>query len=184
MPGVAPPAPATRADIDRMQGEIAQTPRFVTGNTLTVDSLLAGFPANASRRGMYARVSDYGGYVDRVLRCDYFADLDYHQWVPVLAEYGRAMPLVGDLTLFPLKSPTSVVLTGTLPLGVTRNITLSTLNGRPGEIKEIKAGLTSLLGSLNIAGSGLGSAVSLALGGYQRYVLDSSSGTLTWVRMM
>lgn len=150
MPGVVSPSLISRAELIQMQDAIAQMPRFIASEILTVDNLLVTYPANKARRGMYARVSDYGGYVDRVLRCDYFADLDYHQWVPVLAEYGRAIPLIGDMTLLPLKSPTSVVFTGTLPLGVTRSVTLSTTNGRPGEVKEIKAGLTSLLGTLNI----------------------------------
>ncbi len=184
MPGVVPPPSISRAEFAQMQEAIAQTPRFIAPDILTVDTLLVTYPANQARRGMYARVSDYGGYVDRVLRCDYFADLDYHQWVPVLAEYGRAIQLTGDMTLLPLKSPTSVVLTGTLPLGVTRNVTLSTANGRPGEVKEIKAGLTSLLGTLNIAGTGLGSTISLALGGYQKYALDSSGGALAWLRLL
>lgn len=164
--------------------QLATTPQFVAATMMTVDELLAGYPANAARRGKYARVSDYAGYVDRVLRCDYFADLDYHQWVPVLAEYGRSLAVTGDLTLFPLKSPTSVLLTGTLPLNTTRNVTLSTANGRPGEMKEIRAGLTQLAGTLNILGTGLGSAIALGLGGYLKFVLDSSGGSLAWIRMV
>lgn len=180
--GLQPPMTAEQAAA--IQAQLAATPQFVDPGVMTVDQLLATYPAAASYRGKYARVSDYAGYVDRVLRCDYFADLAYHQWVPVLAEFGRQMPLTGDMTLLPLKSPSSIVLTGTLPLGVTRSVTLSTANGRPGEVKEIKAGLTQLLGALNILGTGLGSGVSLALGGYQRYVLDSSGGALAWLRML
>lgn len=177
---------AAKADQSALDQLALTSPRFVTpaGSMLTVDQLLADYPASAARRGMYARVSDYGGYVDRVLRCDFFSDVGYYQWTPTLPEYGRSMPITGDMTLWPLKSPTSIILTGTIPTATTRRVTLETTNGRPGEIKEIKAGLTSLLGTLNILGTGLGSGVSLLLGGYQKFVLDSSGGALAWVRMV
>lgn len=157
--------------------------QFVSPATMTVDDLIANFPANATNRGKYARVSDYAGYVDRILRCDYDSGGLYF-WTPTQNEYGRSMAVTGNMSLYPLKSPSSIVLTGSIALGVTRNITLETDNGRPGEIKEIKGGLTSLLGSLNILGTGLGSGISMLLGGYQKHVLDYSGGSLSWIRLV
>ena len=184
MGGVAYVPPPSPDEMAAIYAQLATTPQFVTPAMLTVDDLLSTYPASVTRRGKYARVSDYAGYVDRVLRCDYFADLDYHQWVPVLAEYGRSLAVTGDLTLYPLKSPTSVLLTGAIPALTTRNVTLSIANGRPGEMKEIRAGLTTLAGTLNILGTGLGSAIALGLGGYLKFVLDSSGGSLAWIRMV
>lgn len=159
--------------------------QFVSSSIMSVDTLLANFPAGAAYRGKYARVNDYGGYVDRVLRCDYDSGGMYFWGPSGNTEYGRTVALTGNMTLFPLKSPTSLILTGTIGLGITREITLSTDNGRPGEIKEIAAtGITSLLGGLQIAGTGILSAVGLVLGGYRKFVLDYAGGSLSWVRLV
>ena len=160
------------------------TIQFVSPSMMAVDDMLVNYPAGAAYRGKYVRVSDYGGYVDRVLRCDYDSGLDYHFWTPTQPEYGRSIPIAGNMTLRALKSPPSVVLTGTIPLSTTRTVTIDTVNRRPGEVIEIKAGLTTLLGALNILGSGLGSAISLTLGGYQKYIVDGSGGSLSLVRLV
>lgn len=159
-------------------------PQFVQAGSMTVDQLLTNFPAGATYRGKYARVSDYGGYVDRVVRCDFDSDLNYHFWTPTQPEYGRSIAVTGNMTLMALKSPPSINFTGSIALGVTRNVTIDLTNRRPGEILEFKGGLTSLLGGLNILGTGLGSGLSILLGGYSKILIDGSGGSLQMVRLV
>lgn len=156
---------------------------FVNQAPMMVDDLLATYPASAAYRGQYARISDYGGFVDRVLRCDYDSGLDLYFWNPTQAEYGRTLAVTGNMTLFALKSPPSVNLTGSIGVGITRTVTIDIANRRPGEIIEIRNSLSSLLGTLNIAGIGLGSVLALALGGYSRFMMDGSSGSLQLTRL-
>lgn len=185
MPDTSPPAltPDQQAALAAIPGLMSTTPQFVAPATMTVDDMLANFPASAPYRGKYVRVSDYGGFVDRVLRCDYETGSGLYFWTPTTPDYGRSLAVTGNMTLLRLKSPPSVVLTGTIGVGVTRQVTIDTANGRPGEIIEIRNNLSSLLGTLNIGGLGLGSLLSLALGGYMRFVLDSSGGSLQLVRL-
>ena len=166
-----------------IEQQLQQTPQFVSSSSMTVDDLLATYPAGAAYRGKYARISDYGGFVDRVVRCDYDAGLGLYFWNPTQAEYGRTIPVVGNMTLFALKSPPTVNLTGSIALGVTRALTIDVANRRPGEIIEIRNSMSSLLGTLNVAGLGLGSVLSLALGGYMRFMMDGSSGSLQLTRL-
>lgn len=173
--------PVTQA---QLEAAVAGVPQFVTPVTQTWEQVLASFPAGATYRGKYVRISNYGGYVDRVLRCDYDQSLDYYFWTPTQPEYGRSMPVTGNMTLSRMITPQSVVLTGSIALGVTRNVTIDIANGRPGEIIEMKAGLSSLLGGLNILGTGLGSGVSILLGGYQKYLIDGAGGSLSLVRLV
>lgn len=170
--------------ISTLEAAMATVPQFVDAAAMTVENLLVTYPASAARRGKYVRVTNYGGYVDRVLRCDFDANLNYYYWNPIQAEYGRSMAVIADMTLKRLLSPQSIVLTGSIGVGVTRNVTIDTANGRPGEIIEVRAGLASLLGTLNILGTGLGSAVALAAGGYQKYLIDGSSGALQLIRLV
>ena len=178
------PKVATQAEVDALKAQIGTTPQFVQAGSMTVDELLAAYPAGAGYRGRYARVTDYGGGIDRVLRCDFDSNSGLYFWSPTLADYGRSMPVTGNMSLPRLKTPPTLILTGSIALGVTRNVTLDTANGRPGEIQEIKGGLTSLLGTLNLLGTGLGSGVGLLLGAYQKFVLDWQGGQLTWVRLV
>lgn len=172
------------ARIGVLEAGMAAVPQFVAAGSMVVEDLLSIYPANASRRGKYARVTNYGGAIDRVLRCDYDQNLNYYFWTPTRGEYGRTLPLTSDMTLKRLLSPSSVVLSGTVSLGVTRNITIDTANATPGEIIEIKAPGAGIAGSLNILGTGLGSAISLLAGSYQKYMIDGSSGTLQVVRLV
>lgn len=165
------------------KADASSVAQFVHTGIITVDQLLADYPANESRRGKYARVSDYGGYVDRVLRCDYDSGGLWF-WTPTQTEYGRSMAVNANMTLYRLKSPSSVVFTGNIGIGVTRTVTLDPANGRPGEIVEMKAGSIVIAGLLNIAGTGLGSAVSVLMGDYKKFLLDYSGGSLSWVRLV
>ena len=166
----------------------APTTSFVSDQPMTVDQLHANYPvgmnAGASAyRGKYARVSDYGGYVDRVVRCDYESSSGLYFWTPTQPEYARSVPIVGDTTLYALKHPTTMILTGSIGTGQTRNVTIDLANRRPGEIIELRNNMSSLLGALNILGTGLGSFLFNTLGGYSRTVVDSSSGALQLVRL-
>ena len=162
----------------------AGVPQFVNGGALmTVDDLFATNPANVTNRGKYARLSNYGGFVDRVVRCDYDTGLNLYFWTPTQPEYGRSLTVTGDVTLYALKSPQSVNLTGTIPALSTRNVTIDLANRRRGEIVEIRNGLSSLLGTLNILSTGIGTVVANVLGGYMRFMFDGSSGSLQLVRL-
>lgn len=169
--------------MDEMAALRATSPQFVSPTSMTIDNLLANFPAAAAVRGKYARVSDYGGFVDRVLRCDYDQGLNLHYWNPTQAEYARTVTLTGNTTFEGLKSPTSIILGGSLPALTSWSVNLSIANRRPGEIIEIKNGLASLLGTLNIIGTGIGTVANLAIGGYMRIAVDGSGGSLAFVRL-
>lgn len=172
------------ARLATLEAALATVPQFVATGSMVVEDLLANYPANATRRGKYARVTNYGGAIDRVLRCDYDQNLNYYFWTPTRGEYGRTLPLTADMTLKRLLSPSSVVLSGTVALGITRNITIDTANATPGEIVEIKAPGAGIVGGLNILGTGLGSGVGLLAGAYQKYMIDGSSGSLQVVRLV
>lgn len=172
-----------------IQAATSTVPRFVSdpiAAPLTIDTLHADYPPNATQRGKYARVTDYAGTIDRVLRCDFDSLSGLYFWGPSGSDQSfRSMALTGDMTLAPLKSPAIVQLTGSVPTLTTRTVNLTTTYGRPGDVKTIKAGLSSLLGTLNIAGTGLGSVVSLALGATATFGCEWDSGTsaLRWVRL-
>ena len=172
------------ARLTSLETAITFVAKYVSASQMLVADLLTNFPASAPYLGQYARVSDYAGYVNRVVRCDYDSGLNLYFWNPTQAEYARSIPLVGDMTFGALTSPTSIILTGTIGLGVTRNVTFNLTNARPGQIWEVKANMTTLLGSLNILGTGLGTGIGILLGNYQKYVVDGSSGTLQLVRMV
>jgi hypothetical protein len=174
---------ALQSTVAELQTLLAQGAQFVSAASMTVDDLFANFPANSSRRGRYARLSNYGGFVDRVVRCDYDSGLNLYFWNPTQAEYGRTIPITADMVHYALKSPTSLNLTGTIPVGVTRTINIDPANRRPGEIIEIRNSLSSILGTLNIIGTGIGTVLSNLIGGYQKYMFDGASGSLQLVRL-
>lgn len=150
---------------------------------MTVADLHAAYPPSAAVRGKYARVSDYAGYIDRVFRCDYDSQSGLYFYTPTSNESGRSIAVTGNMNLDPLTSPAVVNLTGSIALGATRAVTLTTTYGRPGDLKTIKGGLSSLLGTLNIGGTGLGSLVSLGLGGTAQFVCEWDGSALKWTRI-
>jgi hypothetical protein len=151
---------------------------FILPNTYTVDTL----PDPSNYVDMYARVSDLFGSKRDLVLASQVGSTSF--WQPVRQDYGATKTITADFTVFPLKSPNALKLTGSIGVGATRNVTLSTVGGWPGATFEVNAGLTSLLGALNILGTGLGSGVGLLLGSYQKYFLDISSGSLQWVRIL
>lgn len=92
----------------------------------TVDTL----PAPDDYIGYYARVTDlFGGKRDLVLASSYGA-LKF--WQPVRPDFSLTVTLNSNMTVFPLKSPNMIIGNGSIGLGVTRNVTLSTVGGWPG----------------------------------------------------
>lgn len=154
------------------------------GALMTVDYVLANWPANANNRGKYARVSDYGGYVDRLLRCDWDSGINLYFWQPTQTDYARQLAVTADTTILALKHPNSLILTGSIPTLTTRNITFDLANRRPGEVIEVRNSMSSLLGTLNLLGTGIGTLVFNTLGGYSRMVVDYSTGSPQLVKQV
>lgn len=145
----------------------------------TVDTLPT---PNAGNLGRVATVSDLFGVRYSRCRCEMQGGLYF--WQPLSSDSSGNMATGANTSVFPLKNPQSLVLTGTIALGVTREFTLETTGGWPGCVKEFRGGLTSLLGTLNVLGTGLGSAVNLTLGGYRKFVLDVNAGALEWRQLV
>jgi hypothetical protein len=148
--------------------------------TFTVATLPAPAPEILGR---LAKVSDLFGDTFDAVRCCRLGSLYY--WKPASSDSARPITLVGDMVVGCLTHPQSVRLNGTIGLGTNRTIQLDPTGGWPGAVKEFSAGgLGTIVGTLNIAGAGLGSAVALLTGGYKKFVLDYSSGALAWVQLI
>lgn len=161
-------------------------PQFVGLPTQTVEALHISNPPDASSRGKYARVSNYGGSIDKVLRCDFDSLSGIYFWGPAGAPQSfQTVAMTANMTADPLISGDVLNLTGTIGLGVTRTVTLSTLRGRPGDIKTVRNGLSTLLGGLNILGTGLGSGIASLLGATSTYGCqwNSTTSQLEWTRL-
>lgn len=152
---------------------------FVTSLILTTADMHATYPAGAAYRGKYCRVSDMWGSTDGVYRCCYNGRI--HFWEPTNQ---NQMPgnytVTGSVTVQPMSSAPIMELLGNLPALTTWTITLGTDNLPPGIIKEFRPSLSSLLGTLNVAGLGIGSVVSLALGGNRRFVSMDNGSAVIW----
>jgi len=153
----------TSADIEAMSARVAKVEGssavFVPG-TFTVDTLPA--PA-AAMVGMYARVTDLFGEKRDLVLCSQVGDTFF--WQPVRQQYAKTMTLAADMPLTTLKSPTIVLLAGTL--GANRNITLSNIYAYPGASFEV--GFDGNLGLFGITlRNHLGSSLGSLLGGGRR----------------
>lgn len=157
---------------------------FVTPDIKTVGEVMSSYPAGSGYRGKYIRVSDLFGATDGVLRCGYDTNSGLYFWQPTTPEYGRSMALTQNITVAPLTHPTAINLTGTIGAAITRTVTLDPTNGRPGATIELRNNLTSILGALNILGTGLGSGLSFALSGYKKFFLDWNGSQLAWVALV
>lgn len=157
--------------------EIPQT--FVNQDIITLAQLMAQYPAGPTYRGKYARVSDLWGAVDGVMRCGYNGRIFY--WEPTTQpQLIGQMPVTGSTTIQPLSSFPILELTGAIPLGNTFNVTAGLDYAWPGAIKEFRGSMTSLLGSLNILGTGIGSTLAMALGGNRRIGCYDNGSALVW----
>lgn len=167
----------------------ASVPQYI-GDTrdspMPYEALFAAFPPNAARRGMIARISNYGGSWDSTMVVDFESVSGQHFYRPRTAPQSfQTIAMTGNATVDPVISGDVLNLTGTIGLGVTRTVTLSTLRGRPGDIKTVRNGLSTLLGGLNILGTGLGSGVASLLGATSTYGCQWNSATsqLEWTRL-
>lgn len=147
---------------------------------LTIADLMANYPASASLKGRYAQVSDlWGAGIFGVMRCGYNQRIYY--WEPTTQpQLIGQMPATTSTTIQPLSSFPIIELTGTIPLGNTVNVTAGLDYAWPGAIKEFRGSMTSLLGSLNILGSGIGSTLAMALGGNRRIGCYDNGSALVW----
>jgi hypothetical protein len=131
--------------------------------TYLIDTLPA---PTASMIGKYARVTDLFGEKTDLLLCSNLGTKYY--WQPVRPTYAKAVVVTTatpNIPLTPLKSPSVLYITGTLGAG--RSMMLSDINAWPGASFEIAMDAT-LLGTLNIVGTGLGSGVGVLLGSRKR----------------
>lgn len=152
---------------------------FVTQEILSVADLMAQFPAGPTYRGKYCRVNDMWGAVDGVFRCGFNGRIYY--WEPTTQpQLIGQIPVNSDLTLQPLATYPIIELTGTVPSLTTRAVTMGLDYAWPGAVKEFRASMTSLLGTLNLLGTGIGSTLSFALGGTRRIGCYDNGTALVW----
>lgn len=174
---------ASRQSADELLlASIQASQSFVTQTILTVAQVKTDYPAAAQYRGKYVRVSDLWGLVDGVMRCGYNGRIYYWEPTtqPTLAGDQRTIGGNGSATIQPLSSAPIFELVGNLALGQTYNLTLGTDDLWPGAIKEVRNSLTTLLGGLNILGTGIGSTVSSLLGGSRRFVGWDNGTAVVW----
>lgn len=151
---------------------------------------VAQLPApSVDNLGRLAIVTDlFGNRYGRV-RCERIkpaTGADFYFWQPLSSDsFGEIAVAAGSNLVRPLMSPQTTRVTGAITAGVTRTISLDVAGGWPGCIKEFtNATSMGALSILNIAGTGLGSGVGLALGGYRKFGLDYVGGALTWVQLV
>lgn len=143
----------------------------------TVDTL----PDPSLYLDKYALVTDLFGEKRDYVLASKTGTFSY--WQPVRPCYDRSMVASSNMTLYPLKNGSITNLTGTISLGTTREVTLSTVNAWPGAEQEIKFTGT-LAGALNILGVGLGSGVGVLLGTYKKFSCELVSGVLQWKQLV
>lgn len=176
MPGYTPPEP----DLS-VFAKVADLPpsAFVTQTILTTADMHATFPAGAGYRGKYCRVSDMWGLVDGVYRCSWNGRI--HFWEPTTTPaLPGPMNLTGSTTIQPMSTPPIIELGGSLPALTTWTVMLGTDMLPPGVVKEYRGSLSSLLGTLNFTGLGLGSVVGLVLNSNRRFVSYDNGSAIVW----
>lgn len=178
------PASLTEAQIAAIvQGLIPAPSTSFVGNGLpmTVAELFTTYPADATRNGLYARVSNlYNGNstssiggIDDIVRCRLDATNGAYRWVPQRDAYVVSQaPSTGSVTLMPLVTPPSLRLTGTLVGNLT--ISPSTLNAYVGQTFEIIQNSTLGLFVTTITGL-LGSNLAL-LGNNTQQLIYTATG--------
>ena len=157
---------------------------FVSTTPMTINDLLTNYPAQASRAGQYARVSNlFNGAsavastgVDEIVRCRYDATQGLYRWVPQREAYNISMPATnGTASLVPLVTPPTIRFNGTLAGNLT--ITPSATNAYVGQRFTVIQ--NSVLGLFVTSITGLlGSNITL-LGGATQDLEYTASG---WVK--
>jgi hypothetical protein len=153
--------------------------QLVTSERILTADMFANFPANAANRGKYCRVSDMWGLIDGVYRCTFNGRIYY--WEPTTQPQllGSSI-MTGSMTLQPLSTFPILEIGGNLPALTTWSITLGTENLCPGLVKEFRPSLTTLLGTLNVLGTGLGSTVALLLNSNKRFGSYDNGTAVVW----
>lgn len=136
----------------------------------TVDTL-SDPAANLDR---YARVTDLFGMKRDLVLASKVGPLAF--WQPVRPIFATSQAVTGSMTLTPLKTPSVLYLTGSLPGNTT--LTLSQSLAYPGASFEIAFDGALGLFSLNIAGLNGGGLLSLLVGGRRRVFWDLA--TASW----
>jgi hypothetical protein len=160
---------------------------FVTNEILTTTQLLAQFPAAAGYRGKYCRVSDMWGAVDGVYRCGWNGRIYYWEPTTQIQLVGQmSSPVTNGSTvnIDPLLSPPIIEMIGAGP-GTLQSANLNFMNSNipPGLVKEVRGSFSSLLGTLNILGTGIGSTLSLLLNGVQRIGSYDNGSAVVWRKL-
>jgi hypothetical protein len=155
--------------------------QFVSQTPQLIADLMANFPAGPTYKGKYAQVTDlWGAGIFGVMRCGYNGRIYY--WEPTTQpQLLGQVTLIGNATVQPLTSLPIMELIGAGPPTLTTwNVTLGTDNAVPGMVKEIRSSFSSLLGTLNILGTGIGSTLSLALNTNKRFGCYDTGSALAW----
>ena len=144
--------------------------------TYTVDTL----PPATDNLDRYARVTDLFGVKRDLVLASQVGGVAF--WQPVRPMFAAKQAVASDMTLYPLKTPSVLLLDGTVPLGTTRRITLSPNLAFPGASFRFKqrSTLGSILGTLQVLNVNLGTPVSIVTGGTQEFVYDMADG---WVQV-
>ncbi len=149
----------------------------ILSDVFTVDTL----PSPAANLDRYARVTDLFGSKRDLVLASKVGSVAF--WQPVRPVFAAKQAIAADMTLFPLKTPSVLLLEGNIPLGTTRKITLSPERAFPGasfRFKQRGGLLGSILGSLQVLNVNLGTPVSILTGGTQEFVFDLTDG---WVQV-
>lgn len=168
---------AAQVDVDALAATVAAA---IPLGTFSVATLPA---PTAAIVGRLAKVTDlFGDQFDTVRCC---AVGSFYFWKPQSSDSARNYTLTGDMTVKPLTYPQGLRLNGSIGVSVLRKVTLDVEGGWPGCCKEISAGgLGTILGTLNVLGTGLGSGVGLLTGNYKKFMLDYSGGALAWIQIV
>ncbi len=157
--------------------------QLVTPSRITIAQLHTNFPPGPDYLGKFCQVSDlWGAGIRGNMRCGFNGRVYYWE-ATTQPQLITSVPMTGDMTLQPMSSSPIVEFTGSVLLGVTRTITLGTQFVFPGQPKEIKLGLSSLIGNVVIAGLGLGSGIAGVLGATPKFVCIDTGSALEWRRV-
>ncbi|GLS44371.1 hypothetical protein [Methylobacterium brachythecii] len=148
----------------------------ILDGSFTVDTL----PDPAANLDRYARVTDLFGVKRDLVLASIVNGVAF--WQPVRPVYAAKQTITADMTLTALKTPSVLLLDGTIALGATRKLTLSPTLAFPGASFRLKhrTSLGSILGTLQVLNINLGTPISILTGGTFEAVYDMTDG---WVQV-
>lgn len=163
--------------ISTLQSSLAALPasRFLPGKyQVNGASGVTALPTpTADYLNMYATVVDLFGEKEDNVLCSRLGT-DYF-WQPVRPIHSKSMSAsAANMTIYPLRSPSVLFLTGTLLAN--RTLSLDTTGVWPGCTREIAFDGALGLFTLNILGTGLGSGLGVLLGGRRRFFYEWGVG--------